>query len=138
MAHTGENGSLETSGSSDDAFVRSIEEVVASRLADPHFCTHQAASIAGISRMHLNRKLRALTGQSTHEFIRTIRLKKSSILLQEKSCRVSDVAHQVGFRSLSHFAKAFREQFGVTPSEYQKCMKSTRLLQNRYKMLPHR
>ena len=107
-------------GNPDDTFVQRIEDVIASHLADPDFDTRQVASAAGISRMHLNRKLRALTGQSTREFIRIIRLQHSLSLLRQKTYRVSDVARQVGFRSLSHFAKVFREQFGVTPSQYQK------------------
>jgi AraC-like DNA-binding protein len=121
MAQSARTGLLGRYRYSDDAFVRTIEEVVSSHLADPDFGTYQAASVAGISRMHLNRKLRALTGQSTREFIRTIRLQHSSTLLRQKSYRVSDVARQVGFRSLSHFAKVFRKQFGVTPSKYQRC-----------------
>ena len=125
MTKTADTGLLGRYWSSDDAFVRTIEEVVSSHLADADFGTDQVASIAGISRMHLNRKLRALTGQSTREFIRTIRLEHSSTLLQQKSYRVSDVARQVGFRSLSHFAKVFRKQFGVTPSKYQRCRSSS-------------
>jgi transcriptional regulator GlxA family with amidase domain len=77
-----------------------------------------AASLLGMSRMHLNRKLRALTGQSTHEFIRTMRLETARDLLQ-KHMPVECIAGSVGFRSSSHFEKVFRERFGAKPSTYR-------------------
>jgi len=106
-------------GSMDDTFLQRIEDVIVLHLSDPDFDTRQVASAAGISRMHLNRRLRALTGQSSREFIRIFRLRSSLALLRQADHRVCDVALQVGFRSVSHFAKVFREEFGVTPSQYR-------------------
>ena len=68
--------------------------------------------------MHLNRKLRALTGQSTHEFIRTMRLETARDLLQ-KHMPVEFIAGSVGFKSSSHFAKVFQQRFGAKPSTYR-------------------
>jgi transcriptional regulator GlxA family with amidase domain len=70
-----------------------------------------------MSRMNLNRKLHALTGHSTHAFIRTLRLHRAAQLLRQRSGTVSEIAFDVGFSSVSHFAKAFHEQFGEFPSE---------------------
>ncbi|MFQ5630694.1 MAG: helix-turn-helix transcriptional regulator, partial [bacterium] len=71
-----------------------------------------------MSRSQLHRKLQALTGQSTHEFIRAYRLKRAAQLLQHNTGTVSEICYDVGFNSLSHFAKAFREMFGKSPSKY--------------------
>jgi AraC-like DNA-binding protein len=120
MAHATQKKNPKELWVSDKAFLRAIEEIVFAHLDDPHFDTRCAASVTGLSRMHLNRKLKALTGRSTGEFIRVLKLERSAVLLRHKSERISNVARQVGFRSLSHFSKAFRSQYGVTPSQFQK------------------
>jgi AraC-like DNA-binding protein len=71
-----------------------------------------------MSRMQLNRKLNALTGRSTHEVVREFRLQRAAELLRNRADNITGVAYAVGFSSLSHFARAFRERFGVAPSEY--------------------
>jgi AraC-like DNA-binding protein len=87
-------------------------------LSDPLFTTSDAAEVLGMTRMHLSRKLRELTGQSTHEFIKAIRLEAARDLLP-KPLPVSFIAHLVGYKSNSHFAGAFRKRFGVPPSQYR-------------------
>ena len=72
-----------------------------------------------MSRMQLNRKLRALTGHPTHELVREFRLQRAAELLRKNAGNVSEVAFEVGFNDLSHFARAFRERFGMLPSEYE-------------------
>ena len=91
---------------------------VESHIDDPAFETDNLARKSGYSRRQLNRKLRALTGQSVREFIRTIRLKRAAQLLQQQSGTVTEIAYQVGFNSIAHFAKIFRQEFGVAPSEF--------------------
>jgi AraC-like DNA-binding protein len=72
-----------------------------------------------MSRSQLHRiPKRRDTGQSTHKFIRSYRLKRAAQLLQHHAGTVSEICYDVGFNSLSHFAKAFREMFGQSPSEY--------------------
>ena len=88
-------------------------------MADTDFDTELFAKQMGASRMQLNRKLRALTDQTTGEFIRTLRLKRAAQLLAKKGgTTIVEIAYEVGFSSPAHFAKCFRDQFGVTPSEY--------------------
>ena len=82
------------------------------------FNTTTLAREIAMSRGHLNAKLRALTGFASREFIRALRLKRAAQLMQQQSGTISEIAYQVGFNSLSHFSKAFREAFGVLPSEY--------------------
>jgi AraC-like DNA-binding protein len=68
--------------------------------------------------MQLNRKLQALTDHPSRGFIRMLRLKRAAQLLQQSAGTVTEICYDVGFNNLSHFAKAFREQFGQSPSEY--------------------
>ncbi len=104
--------------SSDERFLGRLMESVEKHMADPDCDTETLAQDVYMSRMQLNRKLQALTGHSTHEFLRAQRLKRAAQILQQRAGNVSEVAYEVGFASPSHFARAFREQFGVPPSEY--------------------
>jgi AraC-like DNA-binding protein len=73
-----------------------------------------------MSRTQLHRKLKALTDLPPHMFIRFIRLKHAAKLLRKHTGNITEIAYNVGFNSPAHFAKAFREQFGKSPSEYAK------------------
>ncbi len=99
-------------------FLERFRTIVSEHYSDPAFTTAAAAGKVEMSRMHLNRKLRELTGQSTHEFIKTMRLEAARELLP-KPLPVAFIAHSVGFKSSSHFAGVFRSKFGVPPSEYR-------------------
>jgi AraC-like DNA-binding protein len=101
----------------DQMFLERFHETVTLHQSESPFTTEDAAAALGISRMHLNRKVHALTGVSTHEYIRQTRLEGAKVLLSEQ-LPVAFIAKSFGFRSMSHFAKAFRQQFGVKPSVY--------------------
>ena len=72
----------------------------------------------GMSRSQLHRKLTALTGLSASAFLRSVRLLRAAELLKGGFGNVTEVAYATGHKSLSHFSRNFREEFGVPPSEY--------------------
>ena len=76
------------------------------------------ASEIGISRVHLHRKLKELTSQTTRDFIRNIRLQQAAELFSCKRISIAEVAYAVGFTNLTHFSKAFKELYGMSPSAY--------------------
>jgi signal transduction histidine kinase/DNA-binding response OmpR family regulator/ligand-binding sensor domain-containing protein len=102
----------------DEQFLENILKAIQQHISDPHFKVQVLSEAIGINQTTLNQKLQALTGQSPHNFIRLIRLKKAALLLRQKTVNVTAVAYEVGYKSLSHFAKAFKEQFGETPSKF--------------------
>ncbi|NUQ40750.1 MAG: response regulator [Calditrichaceae bacterium] len=104
--------------SADEKFLRRAMEIVEENIGNSEFDTVALSREIGLGRSQLNIKLRALTGYSTREFIRTLRLKRAARLLQQRFGNVAEVAYEVGFNSLSHFSKAFTKQFGVLPSGY--------------------
>ncbi|RYF77752.1 MAG: response regulator, partial [Cytophagaceae bacterium] len=104
--------------SADEKFLLRVLKIVDENLGNSDFSVEQFGHDVGLSRMQLHRKLMALTGQAAGDFIRQMRLKRAAQLLGCQSATVSEIAYEVGFNSLSYFAKCFREQFGVAPNEY--------------------
>jgi len=102
----------------DEKFLRKMIELIDEHIDDPQFTVQQLGDAIGMSRSTLHLKLKALTNQSPHQFIRLIRLKKAALLLRQKTINITEAAYEVGFKDLSHFAKVFKEQFGETPSHF--------------------
>jgi AraC-like DNA-binding protein len=102
----------------DRVFLERFQELVNQHQAEPEFTTAEAAAQVGMSRMHLNRKLRALTGQSIHDYILGKRLERAHDLLSGP-LPIESIAKSVGFRSSSHFSQVFRQRFGTTPSAFR-------------------
>jgi YesN/AraC family two-component response regulator len=73
----------------------------------------------GISRVHLYRKIKKLTDMSVSEFIVSVKLKRSLELLRNSGKTVSEIAYEVGFSSPSYYAKCFKNQFKISPTEYR-------------------
>ena len=71
-----------------------------------------------MSRSQLYRKMQSLTSLSVQEFIKNFRLKKAAILLRSGEYRISDIAYRTGFSDPKNFSKNFKNQYGVTPSQY--------------------
>jgi DNA-binding response OmpR family regulator len=104
--------------SADERFLRRCREIVDEHLDDDDFSVEAFAREAALSRAQLHRKLKALTDLAPRDFLRNQRLHRAAHLLRGRYGNVTEVAYAVGFKSLSHFARSFREQFGVPPSEY--------------------
>jgi YesN/AraC family two-component response regulator len=104
--------------SPDERFLQKAIEIIEHHIADPDFDIEQYASEIGVSRMQLYRKFDALTEMTVKEFIRHIRLKRAAQLLVQKKMNVSEVAYAVGFRDLSHFRKCFKQEFGMSATDY--------------------
>ena len=102
----------------DDRLLNRIVRIINDHLGDPDLTVEQVAAEAGISRVHLHRKLKELTGQTSRDFIRNLRLRKAAEMLAEKKYAISELADAVGFQSASSFATAFKDLFGVSPTEY--------------------
>lgn len=100
-----------------DPLLLQLYEEMDRKLDAPELTVDYLAKICNMSRSTLNRKLRALLDISPNDFIRQYRLQKASVLLKQGQ-DISAVAYRVGFSSPSYFTQCFREQFGITPSDY--------------------
>ena len=104
----------------DEQFLTKAITIVKQFLSNPEFDIELFCRQISMSRMQLHRKLKALTGQATGEFIRSFRLKQAAILLHAKTGTITEIAYDVGFTSPSYFTECFSKQFGLTPSEFIK------------------
>lgn len=103
----------------DDVFLRKFLSQIEQVYTDPEYNIERLSDTLGLSRGHLHRKIKILTGTTPVDFLRNYRLKKAAVLLKQKQYNVSEVAYQTGFSSSAYFAKCFKALYNVTPSEYQ-------------------
>ena len=104
-------------------FLRQLMAATETGIASEIFGPEELSRQLNMSRRHLQRKIRALTGQSPADFIRTIRLRQARDLLARHAGNVSEIAFRVGFNNLSYFARCFKDEFGVSPSDFLKSAK---------------
>lgn len=104
----------------DKEFLEKVIGVVQENLSSSSFDIVQLADTLAMSKSSLYRKTKAITGLSPVEFIRNIRLKQGVNMLKNKSVTVSEVAYACGFSNPKYFATCFKDEFGITPKEYQK------------------
>lgn len=102
----------------DEQFLERLQKVMDEHITDSDFSADAFATEMGVSRMQLHRKLKAITGQSTTEFLRVQRLKLAANLLKENKVSISEIGYMVGFNDPSYFAKCFKQEFGRTPTDY--------------------
>lgn len=109
---------LSPPGSSvDQQFINKAIATVHKHLSNESYDTDQFSKEMFLSRAQLHRKLRAVSDLSATEFIRRTRLHYAKELLEKKAGTIAEIADKVGFSNHSYFARCFKEQFGVLPSE---------------------
>ena len=107
-----------TLSSTDEIFINDALESIEKNMSNSEFSVECFLRDLGVSRMQLYRKLKALTGLSPNEFIRSIRLKRAAQLLSQNQLSVAEVTYEVGFSDLQYFRNCFKKQFNVNPSDY--------------------
>ena len=104
--------------SPDDKLLEKVMSVINKNLGNSDLSVDRIADEVGISRVHLHRKMKELTGQTPHDFIRNIRLKKAATLLSSGDMNVSEVMYACGFSNAASFSTVFKKLYGVSPREY--------------------
>ncbi|MDA3853031.1 MAG: substrate-binding domain-containing protein [Bacteroidales bacterium] len=102
----------------DKKFLKEARLAIEANISDSDFGVEELSQVCYISRVHLYRKIKHLTGLSATEFIRHIKLKKAASMLTDSGKSSSEVAFECGFSSPSYFAKRFKEVFKMSPTEY--------------------
>ncbi|WP_178987345.1 hybrid sensor histidine kinase/response regulator transcription factor [Winogradskyella schleiferi] len=101
-------------------FLQKVIQIIQSNIDDPNLGSRHVAQKMNLSESQTYRKLKAITGKSTAVFIRSVRLEKAKDLIQTTDKSISEIAYEVGFNDPSWFSRAFKEEFGQTPSAIHK------------------
>lgn len=106
--------------SNNDILMQKVLAIINERISDPELNVEILADEIGISRGHLHRKIKEITGTSPGEYIRAIRLNQAAQLLKGAKKNISQVAYSVGYGNPSVFSTAFKSFFGISAKEYQR------------------
>ena len=106
--------------STQQVFLERLKEITEAHLAEEDFNVEMLGRELGMSRAQVHRKLKAISGQSASEFIRTFRLQRAAELLLQDAGNIAEIAYMVGFNSQAYFTRSFQELFGCSPREYRK------------------
>ncbi|CAZ98830.1 One-component system sensor protein [Zobellia galactanivorans] len=102
----------------DESFLQTAIEIVEKHMMNTDFNVEMLVKEMGYSRSNLYMKFKEITGLSSSEFIRNIRLKRAVQLFEQSDLSVKEIMYKTGFNTASYFSKCFKKQFGVIPSEY--------------------
>lgn len=102
----------------EDKQMQRILSIINKHLSDPNISIAEIADEIGISIVHLNRRLKEQTGDTTSRFIRNLRLEAAAKLLKEKEYTIAEVATKVGFPDANYFSTTFKDKYGVSPKDF--------------------
>ncbi|MDO4496371.1 MAG: helix-turn-helix domain-containing protein [Bacteroidales bacterium] len=103
----------------DAVLLEKVARIINREIGNSHLTTEAIAQEVGMSRVHLFRKIKDLTGKSPSVYLRSIRLSKAAEILANSESTMSEVALAVGFENQGAFSSAFKDQFGMSPSQYK-------------------
>ena len=106
--------------SPDDKLLERVMTVINKNLSNSDLSVDGIADEVGISRVHLHRKMKELTGQTPHDFIRNIRLKQAAHLLANQNMNITEVMYACGFNNSASFSTIFKRFYGLSPRDYMR------------------
>ena len=112
--------SVVAKSSVDQSFLRRAIELIDEHILEEDFKVEDFAESLNMSVSQLNRKLNALVDQPAGKFIKSIRLQRAAELLNQTNKLVAEICYEVGFNDQAYFSRAFKKQFGRSPSAFRK------------------
>jgi signal transduction histidine kinase/ligand-binding sensor domain-containing protein/CheY-like chemotaxis protein/AraC-like DNA-binding protein len=106
--------------SGDETFLKEVIAIVEEKMTDPGFNLEAVAESMKMSRSTFYKKFKSLTGLTTVEFVRDMRLQRARQYLDAGNTNIGEVAYLSGFSSPKYFSTCFREKYQVSPSDYIK------------------
>jgi len=104
--------------SADEKFLQTITKIIEDEITQEDLNVNWLSEKSGYSAKQVYRRIKALTGQTAVDYIRTVKLKKAALLLSKKTFTVAEVMYMVGFNNHSYFAKRFHEMYGKSPKQF--------------------
>ena len=106
----------------DEKFIEDVYSYIDNNM-DKTFSLDDMAVSLGISKVHLNRKIKALTSLTPAKLVQKHKFIKSKLLIEKGETSVTEIAYSCGFSDPIYFSKCFKQEFGMTPTEYMKNVK---------------
>jgi AraC-like DNA-binding protein len=106
------------SDSVDDNFMRKVNSIIRENIKNFDFDVGVLQEELGMSRVHLYRKLKALTGQSPSSIIHRYRMKVAAKMIQDKTGNLTEISLSIGISNPFYFSRSFREYYGVSPKDF--------------------
>lgn len=104
--------------SADEKFLKYITDVIEQNISNSDLNVAKLAELSGYNSKQIYRRVKQLTGYTTVDYIKGIRMKKAAMLLSQKQFMISEVMYMVGYSDSSYFSKCFVEKYGKTPKQY--------------------
>ena len=108
-----------TTTSIDEKLMEKALESVKKNISNPEYSVGDLSLDVGMSKTQLNRKMQAIVNVTPLQFIRSIRLKRAAQLLKATTCSVNEIADLTGFNTIKYFNLHFKEEFGMTPTQFR-------------------
>ncbi|SFD55661.1 Signal transduction histidine kinase [Chitinophaga sp. CF118] len=108
----------------DQQFLDKLNSIIDKNIDNPQFSVDEFATAMKLGRTLFYKKIKGLTGYSPNEYIRLVRVKKASELLNTGEYTIAEVAYKIGMNDPFYFSKCFKAQFGVPPSVHLKKLKT--------------
>lgn len=102
----------------DEKFLANVTRLIEEHISDSELNVNALCDWSATNNKQMYRKLKQLTGLTPVEYIKSIRMKKAAMLLQQKKFTVAEVMYMVGYSNHSYFSKCFQSEFGLTPKQY--------------------
>lgn len=116
------SGSLTPTGrrcsSYDDELLNKLLELMEQNLEETDFNVHKMCGMVHMSHMHFIRKVKQLTGKKPIDLLKSYRLKRAKDLLCQNNLTVAEIAYKIGYDMPNSFSRAFKKEFGISPSAY--------------------
>lgn len=100
-------------------------------LSNPMLSVDDMAKTMGYSRTAFYKKVKALTGQTPADYLKTTRLSAAAELLKDDTVTVAEVCYQVGISDPHYFTKVFKQRYGISPKKYQQGVSTERNSENK-------
>lgn len=104
----------------DNKFLKKIREIIEENLSSEQLTVEFLADKMNMSVSTLYRKLKNMIGVGANDYIRKIRMHRAAEMLKSGDKNVSEASWSVGINSLIYFRQSFKNEFGITPSEFMK------------------
>jgi AraC-like DNA-binding protein len=103
----------------DERFLEILIEGVEKNMKNSDFGIEFLGKEVKMTRGHLYRKVKAMTGMTASEFVRFVRLRYAANLLKNSLLNINEICYEIGFQDPNYYRKCFKKMYGASPSEYK-------------------